>query len=710
MNLCPNCCNSDLENNICPKCGYKLGTEERSVSHLPYGVILQNRYFIGKVLGEGGFGITYLGFDTRLGLKIAVKEYYPTGFVSRESNANTHTVHSFVGSKEEVFKAGLERFLKEAKRLTKFDKSNGVVSVKDVFSENNTAYIVMEFIEGTSLSNILKTAGKVSEKSTLEMFIPIIKTLAQMHAEGIIHRDIAPDNIMVQPDGTAKLIDFGAAIESDSNSDGKSTVALVKHGYAAEENYDNHHTRQGTWTDVYSLCASMYKTLTGTVPPDAMDRLRGTPLPEITVPVSETVKKAIYQGMAVAAKDRIQTMTELLNKLEAKDEPAHAPVSEPVIKAEVPVPAPKTETVTETVQAPAPVKKAKSRKPFIIIGSIAAAIVLIVGVALALSGGNNKIEQVDAEVTTTEAATTTTAVTTTAVTTTTPTTTTTAATTTTAKTPETKLVETIDYLDNGTIRIYSHLADNGNYAGYVMSYKPDVYIAFFLPDTEGSIMTGSEYSVLYIDLDKNSDNYGRIEMGDSHIDEIDSDLVIRTTATGEMYLVGINNSYNFLIPDIENYNEEYWFDNNNFELRHFDDNGELTGTTTMPTKTNSEGFTLWYTEGKERGYINTDVYSGWFKAVDGNWVKSGYGYYVNTSNGYTYRGFHDENSALSGLGILVFSERTVAISNFTDGKRDGYGLALVDGKAYFTKYEMDKQIFEKEIEGIEIDKSIFIEK
>jgi serine/threonine protein kinase len=310
-----------------------------SVHTLKAGTILQNRYFVGKVLGEGGFGITYLGFDTKLQIKIAIKEFYPQGFVLRETQTVYHCKN------EEFIERGKERFLLEARRLSKFCSEPGIVSVRDVFNENNTAYIIMEFIPGASLLGILKSVGKISEKTTLEMFEPIIKTLIKVHSEGIIHRDIAPDNIMVRPDGNAKLIDFGAAIEnSDGENNNKSTVALVKHGYAPEELYDNNHSRQGTWSDVYSLSATIYRTITGLVPPDAIDRLRGNLLNNYTDTLSPKTKSALFAGMALKKENRIQNMSALYDALYTKTETVKPPkmrtVTKSVTPAETPVIAP----------------------------------------------------------------------------------------------------------------------------------------------------------------------------------------------------------------------------------------------------------------------------------------------------------------------------------------------------------------------------------
>jgi serine/threonine protein kinase len=320
MNICPNCFESELTDGVCPKCGFEIGAIEPVPHALPPGTVLDNRYMVGKVLGQGGFGITYLGYDDRLEGKVAIKEYYPANYAGRQMGDTTYTVHPFGNEQADFFKRGLGRFQAEAKRLLKFAKSPGFADVRDIFSEKGTAYYVMEFVDGEPLSSVLpKMGGKISEKATLDLFLPVIRTLGDMHKAGIIHRDIAPDNIMVQRDGEAVLIDLGSSIEIAEGTDNKSTVALVKSGYGAEELYDTDHTRQGTWSDVYSISASMYRTLTGNTPPDAYKRLRGEALPEITEPVSETVKKAIYKGLELFSNNRTQTMEELYNELTAKE-------------------------------------------------------------------------------------------------------------------------------------------------------------------------------------------------------------------------------------------------------------------------------------------------------------------------------------------------------------------------------------------------------
>jgi serine/threonine protein kinase len=318
IRFCPNCYNGEVAEGICPVCGFDPNGEIVLSHTLPVGTKLADRYFVGKVLGEGGFGITYVGFDTRLELKLAIKEYYPVGYANREHTEKTHSVYSYIGDKTEVFEKGMDRFIKEARRLSKFAKEPGIVTVTDFFTENNTAYIIMEYVEGNSLKDVLAQHGKVAEKSVLEMLEPIIITLDKMHKAGIIHRDIAPDNIMLEPNGKAKLIDFGAASEV-TTANGKSTIAMIKSGFAPEEQYDNNHNRQGTWTDVYGICATMYAAIEGVTPPDAIARLRGEPLVPMSGDVSPATRTAIENGLIMTAEKRTQTMAQLLSELHGEN-------------------------------------------------------------------------------------------------------------------------------------------------------------------------------------------------------------------------------------------------------------------------------------------------------------------------------------------------------------------------------------------------------
>jgi serine/threonine protein kinase len=309
--ICPNCCRETADGRgYCAACGTNAASVKNAEFCVPAGSVLLDRYFIGKVIGQGGFGITYLGFDDKLKTKIAVKEFFPQGFAYREMHKDKHTVYSLTGEKTESFKRGLQKFITEARRLAQFSGSPGIVNVRDYFNENNTAYIVMEFVEGEPLEKVLKRKHKLTEAETTEIFLPILKTLQKVHAAGILHRDIAPDNIMVEPDGTARLIDFGASAEINENA--ATSTAILKHNYAPEEQYDSNRRRQGSWTDVYAISATVFRCLEGRTIPDAIERLRGETFEEFTVPVSEPVKAAVMHGLALFAKDRAQTVDELM--------------------------------------------------------------------------------------------------------------------------------------------------------------------------------------------------------------------------------------------------------------------------------------------------------------------------------------------------------------------------------------------------------------
>jgi serine/threonine protein kinase len=309
--ICPNCCQETGDGGgYCPVCGIDAASIKNEEFCIPAGSVLLDRYFIGKVIGQGGFGITYLGYDAKFKTKIALKEYFPHGYAFREIHKEKHTVYSLSGDKTEFFNRGIEKFIAEAKRLAQFSGSPGIVNVRDYFSENNTAYIVMEFVEGQPLEEIIEKRGRLSEAEVTAIFLPIIKTLQKVHAAGILHRDIAPDNIMVEPDGTARLIDFGASAEVDESA--KTSAAVIKHFYVPEEQYDSNRRRQGAWTDVYALCATIFRALEGDNLPDALERLRGMPFDGFTVPVSAPVKAAVIHGLALFQKDRAQNVEELL--------------------------------------------------------------------------------------------------------------------------------------------------------------------------------------------------------------------------------------------------------------------------------------------------------------------------------------------------------------------------------------------------------------
>ena len=295
----------------CPYCGYEEKQEGPS-HYLPCRSLLNGKYLVGKVIGEGGFGITYLGWDLNLDMKVAIKEYYPSGQVTRVS-ASSPVVASYTGEKAEYYNTGKNKFVQEAKTLARFFALPGIVGVKDFFQESNTSYIVMEYIEGVTLKEYLRqSGGKIPARKVLEWMKPLIHSLEEIHRAGLIHRDISPDNIMITDDDKVKLLDFGAARDISPDG-GKSLSVMLKPGYAPEEQYRTHGS-QGPWTDVYALCATMYKCMTGVTPPEPLERMREDTLQRpallgaVLTPAQEEV---ILQGLSVDGRDRFQSMEAL---------------------------------------------------------------------------------------------------------------------------------------------------------------------------------------------------------------------------------------------------------------------------------------------------------------------------------------------------------------------------------------------------------------
>lgn len=320
MNYCIFCMNQLPEHaERCPVCGHQQ-TAQIPLHHLPVGTMLAGRYLIGTAIGEGGFGITYIGHDTKLDMTVAVKEYYPNGYVSRSNTVSCSVSYTSFGEQREVYEKGRERFLQEARILAKFSGSSGIVDVRDFFEANGTAYIVMEYLKGQTLKNYLNTVGVISPEETVRMLMPVIVSLKEVHAQGLIHRDISPDNIMLTKD-KVKLLDFGAARNVSAMAN-KSISVILKPGYAPEEQYRSK-GNQGPWTDIYALCATMYKCMTGVTPDDAPERLR---FDEIKAPsvlgiaIRPELEKAIMKGMQVRQEDRFRTIDELLAALNGRQD------------------------------------------------------------------------------------------------------------------------------------------------------------------------------------------------------------------------------------------------------------------------------------------------------------------------------------------------------------------------------------------------------
>ncbi|MBQ9828334.1 MAG: serine/threonine protein kinase [Lachnospiraceae bacterium] len=310
-----------------------MSTEEKKTSRphqLKEGTLLRGRYRIESVVGEGGFGITYFGVDETLELDVAIKEYFPGGIATRHTETSSE-VNSSSPDDEEQYLKGKHDFLKEARTLAKFQNVPGIVSVKDYFEDNNTAYIVMERLYGTDLRTWLKEKGIMTFDEAFRLLSPVMASLAKVHETGLIHRDISPANIMVQKDGTVKLLDFGAARAINKTGDLTLSVVL-KPGYSPEEQYRTKGI-QGPWTDVYSMCATIYRMITGMQPDDSLQRLLLDELKtpsQLGISIDPLVEEVLMKGLSIRGEDRWQSMSALKKAFESCfDEPSQEPGQRP---------------------------------------------------------------------------------------------------------------------------------------------------------------------------------------------------------------------------------------------------------------------------------------------------------------------------------------------------------------------------------------------
>ncbi|MGN1028098.1 MAG: protein kinase [Faecousia sp.] len=320
----------------CPHCGYAPGSKGPDYALRP-GSILNGKYIVGRILGQGGFGITYIGWDLMLERKVAIKEYYPSGQVIRLNGSALQW-----GGTQQAINAresGRDMFLKEARKMNKVRKIPQVVQVLDLFQENDTAYIVMDFIEGETLTRRLKKTGPLSWGQMQKIFLPVIQAMEEVHKAGLIHRDLSPDNLMLLPDGGVQILDLGAAKDLSLNS-GASSMQVAKGGFSPLEQY---HQRggSGTWTDVYALAATIYYALTGTVPPAAVERVDEDnlrwDLPRLQALPPKGIH-ALKKAMTLRAKDRTQTMEELYQGIAVPEIPKPEKKEKKAAK-EKPVPA-----------------------------------------------------------------------------------------------------------------------------------------------------------------------------------------------------------------------------------------------------------------------------------------------------------------------------------------------------------------------------------
>ena len=396
--LCPGCMQHLKDSNTtCPHCGYpeKHLTVKDS---LPVFSILAGKYLLGAPLGKGGFGITYIAMHLPDEKIVAIKEFFPANLAVRDTD--NETVVPADDTKAVYYRTGMKSFSEEGRILYLLSDIEHVVHVAEQIQANNTTYLVMEYVPGISLKKYMKQQQKLfSEQETLTLMQPILIALQAMHQKGILHRDISPENLMLSPDNTLTLIDFGAA-RTFSRSDDDNLTVILKRGYAPEEQYHSN-SRQGPWTDLYAVCAVMYQMLTGILPQEAsarseedhltpISRIEGlSPSPSTCVALEKGLQmdpmerypdigalmKVLYPAKKEAAREITDNSPKETQEMDASEKNAERPKQPESANAssaintydQVSVPAPDS-----TVMEKEPPKKKSRKRRYIAIGLIAA--------------------------------------------------------------------------------------------------------------------------------------------------------------------------------------------------------------------------------------------------------------------------------------------------------------------------------------------------
>lgn len=317
MEFCYHCMRR-MENkkaHICPYCGKSLKPEEQKERFLKPGTLLGKKFIIGNPLGAGGFGNTYIGWDNLLFRRVAVKEFYPEQYCLREG-LMVHVTEERLAPR---FERGLRQFLTEARNVAALHEVQGVVEITDFFEENGTGYIVMEYLEGMDVKTILKKSGdKKDYEWCRRVILTVLYTLREVHKRGVLHRDIAPDNIFVTDEGIIKLIDFGAAKNASVLE--SSTDIMLKAGYAPIEQYSRNR-EQGPYTDIYAVAALFYRMLTGQKPIPANERQPGDTMvspSQMGIEIPEEAELAIMVCLNLEPEFRLQSTDEFMEALEGK--------------------------------------------------------------------------------------------------------------------------------------------------------------------------------------------------------------------------------------------------------------------------------------------------------------------------------------------------------------------------------------------------------
>lgn len=383
--FCPHCM-KDLSSQaaICPACG--CSTELNAPSHhLPISSVLRSQnghsFLFGVVKGEGGFGLTYIGKELSSQRLVAIKEYFPVRCQpQRQPNGSIWPQERF----QEIYDHGIKSFLSEASMLQAVAHLASIVHVLDYFEANHTAYTVMEYLDGSTLQAMMQSEKLMLAETFLPKFLPLMHDLAQLHEAGVLHRDIAPDNIMWMPDGSLKLLDFGCA---RSLEDGRSMTVVLKPGFAPIEQYQT--KGQGSYTDIYALCATMYYCITGTIPPASPERLTDTfenrpdpllPPSALGISISLEQEQLLMWGLSLQPSVRPQEIAMFASRLEQSLEQSVEPEAAPEPIAPMPETIAKEPKPVELFSNPAPPKN----RIFLGIAVAAALIIVILAIVLSL--------------------------------------------------------------------------------------------------------------------------------------------------------------------------------------------------------------------------------------------------------------------------------------------------------------------------------------